>query len=84
MLSRRARPANLWPESLRREADERFAFVETPRRGLAVGFFLTMQKPPTSDMAVREPINWALDRKPMKNERSHAGSGFRYVSLRQA
>ena len=53
------------PDYNRMKADRRFTFVETPRRGLAVGFFLNMQKAPTSDKAVREAINWALDRKAM-------------------
>src|SRR5215216_3729500 len=53
------------PDYNRLKSDRRFTFVETPRRGLGVGFFLNMQKPPTSDKAVREAINWAVDRKSM-------------------
>src|SRR5262249_1345554 len=42
--------------------DKRFTFVLAPRRGLGVGFTLTVQQPPTNELAVRQAINWAVDR----------------------
>jgi peptide/nickel transport system substrate-binding protein len=43
--------------------DKRFGFTLAPRRGLGVGFTLNVTKPPTDDRAVREALNWAIDRK---------------------
>jgi peptide/nickel transport system substrate-binding protein len=42
--------------------DKRFSFVLAPRRGLGVGLTFNVQQPPTDDLAVRQAINWAVDR----------------------
>jgi len=47
----------------RLKGDQRFRFVTSPRVGPAVGFFINVQKAPTDDLAVRQAINWAVDRK---------------------
>lgn len=51
------------PDYARLKADSRFGFVEAPRRGLAVGFFINIHQPPTDDLAVRQAMQWAVDRK---------------------
>ncbi len=51
------------PDFARLKADQRFAFVEAPRRSHTLGFFINVTKPPTDDLAVRQAINWAVDRK---------------------
>jgi len=50
------------PDYARLKSDQRFVFVETPRRGHTLGFYLNVSKPPTDDLAVRQAINWAVDR----------------------
>jgi peptide/nickel transport system substrate-binding protein len=47
----------------RLKADGRFRFVETPRKGLPIGFFINVDKAPTSELAVRQAINYSVDRK---------------------
>lgn len=47
----------------RLKGDGRFTFVETPRKGLSIGFFINVEKPPTNDLAVRQAINYSVDRK---------------------
>ncbi len=51
------------PDYARLKNDTRFTFVETVRRGIPVGFFINVQRPPTNELAVRQAINWAIDRK---------------------
>jgi len=46
----------------RLKGDTRFRFIETPVRAHALGFMLNVQLAPTNDRAVREAINWAVDR----------------------
>lgn len=43
--------------------DTRFAFLEAPRASHTIGFSMNVQKAPTDDKAVREAVNWAVDRK---------------------
>jgi peptide/nickel transport system substrate-binding protein len=50
------------PDYARLKSDKRFAFVETPRRSHTLGFYMNVGKPPTDDLAVRQAINWAVDR----------------------
>jgi peptide/nickel transport system substrate-binding protein len=50
------------PDYARLKSDKRFAFVETPRRSHTLGFYINVGKPPTDDLAVRQAINWAVDR----------------------
>ncbi len=47
----------------RLKADSRFSFVETVRRGPPIGWFINVQRPPTTELAVRQALNWAIDRK---------------------
>ena len=51
------------PDYNRLKTDKRFSFIEAPRRGLALGFFINVDKAPTSDVAVRQAMNYAVDRK---------------------
>jgi peptide/nickel transport system substrate-binding protein len=51
------------PDYARLKADKRFQFLEAPRRGLGVGFFVNVHQPPTDELAVRQALNWAVDRK---------------------
>jgi len=51
------------PDYKRLKADKRFRFVEVPRAGLSLGFHINVQKPPVDEKAVREAVNWAVDRK---------------------
>jgi peptide/nickel transport system substrate-binding protein len=51
------------PEYNRLKSDKRFKFIEAPRRGLALGFFINVDKPPTDEIAVRQALNYAVDRK---------------------
>jgi len=51
------------PDYARLKADKRFRFADTPRRGLALGFHINVQKAPADDVKVREAMNWAVDRK---------------------
>lgn len=50
------------PDYQRLKGDKRFRFVESPLRNHTVGFMLNVTKAPTNDKAVREAINWAVDR----------------------
>lgn len=50
------------PDYARLRSDKRFAFVETPRRSHTLGFYMNVRKPPTDDLAVRQAINWSVDR----------------------
>lgn len=47
----------------RLKGDKRVTITLAPRRGLGVGFTLNVQKPPTDEIAVRQAINWVVDRK---------------------
>ncbi len=51
------------PDWNRLKDDKRFRFVLAPRRSHALGFFINVKNPPTDDKAVREAMNWAVDRK---------------------
>jgi peptide/nickel transport system substrate-binding protein len=51
------------PDYNRLKDDKRFRFVLTPRRSHALGFFINLKNPPTDDPAVRQAMNWAVDRK---------------------
>ena len=51
------------PDYARLKADTRFTFVETIRRGPPIGFFINVQRPPTNELAVRQALNFAIDRK---------------------
>jgi len=51
------------PDYARLKADQRFTFVETIRRGPPIGFFINVQRPPTNEVAVRQALNFAIDRK---------------------
>jgi len=46
----------------RLKADKRFAFVESPRASHTIGFSMNVQLAPTNDKAVREAVNWSVDR----------------------
>lgn len=50
------------PDYPRIKADKRFRIVEAPIRSHTYGFLINVQKAPTNDKAVREAINWAVDR----------------------
>ncbi|TMB80961.1 MAG: hypothetical protein E6J52_00205 [Chloroflexi bacterium] len=43
--------------------DKRFTFVLSPRASHTLGFSMNVTKAPTDDRAVREAVNWAIDRK---------------------
>ena len=43
--------------------DKRFAFVLSPRASHTLGFSMNVTRGPTDDHAVREAVNWAVDRK---------------------
>jgi peptide/nickel transport system substrate-binding protein len=43
--------------------DKRFTFVYSPRASHTLGFSMNVTKAPTDDRAVREAVNWAVDRK---------------------
>jgi peptide/nickel transport system substrate-binding protein len=43
--------------------DKRFTFVLSPRASHTLGFSMNVAKAPTDDRAVREAVNWAVDRK---------------------
>jgi peptide/nickel transport system substrate-binding protein len=43
--------------------DKRFTFVLSPRASHTLGFSMNVTKAPTDDRAVREAVNWAVDRK---------------------
>jgi peptide/nickel transport system substrate-binding protein len=51
------------PDYARLKSDKRFAFVEAPRRSHTLGFYFNITRPPTDDLAVRQAINWAVDRR---------------------
>jgi peptide/nickel transport system substrate-binding protein len=51
------------PDYARLKADNRFGFVEAPRRGLGVGLFINVHQPPTHELAVRQALQWAVDRR---------------------
>src|SRR5215467_6755012 len=51
------------PDYNRLKSDKRFKFIEAPRRGLALGFFINVDKAPANDVAVRQAMNYAVDRK---------------------
>ena len=42
--------------------DKRFAFVQVARKGPGYGFLFNTKKAPASDIAVRQAMNWAVDR----------------------
>jgi peptide/nickel transport system substrate-binding protein len=46
----------------RLKSDKRFAFVQVPRKGPGYGFLFNTKKGPASDLAVRQAMNWAVDR----------------------
>ena len=43
--------------------DKRFTFVMSPRASHTLGFSMNVTKAPTDEHAVREAVNWAVDRK---------------------
>src|SRR5439155_1017204 len=43
--------------------DKRFRFVMSPRASHTLGFSMNVSRSPTDDRAVREAVNWAVDRK---------------------
>ena len=43
--------------------DKRFRFVMSPRASHTLGFSMNVTRAPTDDHAVREAVNWAVDRK---------------------
>lgn len=47
----------------RLKGDPRFQFVFSPRASHTLGFSMNVTKAPTDDHAVREAVNWAIDRK---------------------
>jgi peptide/nickel transport system substrate-binding protein len=47
----------------RLKEDRRFRFVQSPRASHTLGFSMNVTKAPTDDHAVREAVNWAVDRK---------------------
>ena len=47
----------------RLKADSRFTFVNSPRASHTLGFFMNVTRAPTDEKAVREAVNWAIDRK---------------------
>jgi ABC-type transport system substrate-binding protein len=51
------------PDYNRLKSDKRFRFIEAPRLGTALGFFINVQKSPTNELAVRQAMNYAVDRK---------------------
>jgi peptide/nickel transport system substrate-binding protein len=51
------------PDYARLKGDARFTFVETVRRGPPIGFFVNVEKPPTNELAVRQALNWSVDRR---------------------
>ena len=46
----------------RLKTDSRFRFVLSPRASHTLGFSMNVTKAPTDDHAVREAVNWAVDR----------------------
>ena len=46
----------------RLKGDKRFAFVQVPRKGPGYGFLFNTKKGPAADLAVRQAVNWAVDR----------------------
>jgi peptide/nickel transport system substrate-binding protein len=42
--------------------DKRFSFLQVARRGPGYGFLFNTKKAPASDLAVRQAMNWAVDR----------------------
>jgi peptide/nickel transport system substrate-binding protein len=46
----------------RLKADSRFRFVLSPRASHTLGFSMNVTRAPTDDHAVREAVNWAVDR----------------------
>jgi peptide/nickel transport system substrate-binding protein len=50
------------PDYARLKSDTRFVLVRTPRPGLGAGFTFNVQKAPVSELAVRQAMNWAVDR----------------------
>ncbi len=47
----------------RLKADAHYAFLESPRASHTIGFSMNVKKAPTDDLAVRQAVNWAVDRK---------------------
>ncbi|MGH2377591.1 MAG: ABC transporter substrate-binding protein [Candidatus Limnocylindria bacterium] len=47
----------------RLRTDSRFTFVESPRASHTIGFSFNVTKAPTDELAVRQAVNWAIDRK---------------------
>jgi peptide/nickel transport system substrate-binding protein len=52
----------------RLSASGRYRFVEAPRTGPALGFFINVQRPPADDLAVRQAINWGIDRQAISQQ----------------
>jgi peptide/nickel transport system substrate-binding protein len=42
--------------------DKRFTFVQVAQKGPAYGFQFNMRKAPTNELAIRQALNWAIDR----------------------
>jgi peptide/nickel transport system substrate-binding protein len=47
----------------RLKTNNKYAFVLSPRASHTLGFSMNVAKAPTDDRAVREAVNWAVDRK---------------------
>jgi peptide/nickel transport system substrate-binding protein len=47
---------------VRLKNDKRFAFAQAGKKGPGYGFFFNVKKFPVSELAVRQAMNWAVDR----------------------
>jgi peptide/nickel transport system substrate-binding protein len=47
---------------VRLKNDKRFTFIQAGKKGPGYGFFFNMKKAPVNELAVRQAINWAVDR----------------------
>ena len=47
---------------VRLKSDKRFSFVQAGKKGPGYGFFFNVKKFPASELAVRQAMNWAVDR----------------------
>ena len=47
---------------VRLKNDKRFTFIQAGKKGPGYGFFFNVKKFPASELAVRQAMNWAIDR----------------------